>query len=77
MAQKQIKPSKPKQKKPEKRILRGHRVTPKATSALKLGKFQQKLRAKNIQNLEQQMAVKALSSGKLKLIKAETGDKKD
>ena len=68
MAQKQVK-IKPTQKKPQNRIVRGNRITPKKTSALKLGKFQQKLRAKNIQNLEQQMANKAISGGKLSIVK--------
>ena len=78
MAQKQFKPkpkASPLAKKPQNTIKRGNRAAPKQNSAVKLAKFQKKLRAKNINNLEQQMATKALSGGKMLLIK--TGEKKE
>jgi hypothetical protein len=75
MAQGQQKKSKPATKNPAKnqRISRGIRKAPKATKnneqLIKQKKMEKKLQAKNIQNLETQMAVKAASSGRLSIMK--------
>lgn len=55
--------------KQNKRISRGMRVAPKSQGAQKEKAMQKKLSARNIQNTEIQMSVKAASTGKLTIMK--------
>jgi hypothetical protein len=73
MPQKQLKKSTSqlakKVNKKSNRIQRGMKATPKSHLVLKEREMQRKLAAKNIQNTEAQMALKAGQTGKLTIMK--------
>ncbi|KAI8899060.1 hypothetical protein BC833DRAFT_587296 [Globomyces pollinis-pini] len=74
MAQGQLKPKSIVQqekigKKSSVKHQRGMRIAPKQNSLVKRKMMQKKLQARNIQNTEAQMAVKAQSTGKLTIMK--------
>jgi hypothetical protein len=84
MAQKQIKPKSVSQlakaqiaKKSANQASRGIRINPKKAVLIKEKAIQKKLSARNIQNTERQMAVKAGQTGKLTIMKRVADEAKD